>query len=263
MFADTVLSQVTNSAALANVTVAPGDSLTVRSFDSPAKCYLDDVIIKGGQVTTARLTSPNLHDTSRGITVLTAQAPSERTLPRYLTQHLISQDTLVMQGNSGAANSSVFALQTYYDSDAASNARLAHFGDIAGLIVNIKPVEVDCVCSATIGQWSDTLVTATENLLSANTDYALLGIVVDVAVAVVGIKGQDTGNLRISQPGSLLSFVTSEYFIEKSNDTGRPYIPIINAANANNTSVSVADNAVSTAVKVQLMLAELSQRVTT
>jgi hypothetical protein len=259
-FVDTVLAQVTNSAALTNVTFAAGDSLTVRGFDSPAHCYLDDIIVKGGQVTTARLTSPNLHDSTRGITVLTSQAPSERTLPRYVTQSMRSQDNLVFQGNSGAANSSVFALQLYYEGSDGNSARLAHLGDLAGLVVNIKPLEIDCATSATIGQWADTSITVTDNLLSANADYALLGLVVDTAVGVVAIKGQDTGNLRIGVPGSALSFVTSEYFVEKSNDTGRPYIPIINAANANNTVISVADNAASTAVKVQLILAELATK---
>lgn len=260
-FVDTVLTKVTNSTALVGVTVAAGDSLTVRSFQSPAQAFLDDIFIKGGQDVIARLTSPNLHDTTRGITVTTAQAPSERTLPRQISQMLTSQDNLVLQANSGGANSSVVALQNYYQGAEASNARLASLGDIQGNVKCLKPLEVDCTASATIGAWADTLITATENLLAANKDYAVLGYIVDVACAAVAVKGQDTGNLRIGAPGSVLSFVTSEYFIDKANDTGRPYIPIINAANASNTSVSVADNAASTAVIVQLILAELINNV--
>lgn len=255
---DTVLTQVTNSAALAAVTVANGDSLTVRSFAPPALAYLDDVIIKGGQSVTARLTSPYLHDTTRGITIISAGAPTVDALPKYGHQFLSTQDTLVLQATSGAANSSVVALQNYYTDLGASDARLYGWGDVSGLIKEIKPVEVDCTTSGTIGEWSDTLITTTENLLKANTDYAVLGYVVDVACAVVGIKGQDTGSLRICGPGSTNTYETSSYFVDKSNNTGRPYIPVINAANANNTSASTADDAASTAVKVQLVLAELS-----
>lgn len=256
---DTVLAEVTNSAALTPVTVANGDSLTVRSFAPPAQAFLDDVVIKGGQATTARLLSPYLHDTTRGITFTTAQAPSTRLVPRYTSQPLASQDNMVLQGNSGAANSSLFALINYYTDLGASDARLYMPGDVTGLITEVKPVEVDCAASATIGQWTDTLITTTENLLKANTDYAVLGYVVDVACGVVGLKGQDTGSLRICGPGSVLTYDTAEYFLQKSLDTGRPYVPVINAANANNTSVSVADNAASTAVKVQLILGELSR----
>lgn len=258
---DTILGSVTNQVALTAVTVAPGDSLTVRAFGAPQQAFLDDITLKGGQSVTARLLSPFLHDTTRGITVVTAQAPSAGLINRYADQPLSSQDLLQLQLLSSGANSTLVALHAYYTDLGASDARLHSWGDIAGLITQIKPVEVDCAASATIGAWSDTLVTTTENLLRANTDYALLGYIVDVACGVVGIKGQDTGSLRICGPGSLLTFVTDQYFITKSNDTGRPYIPVINAANVNNTFCSVADNAASTAVKVQLHFAELSQRV--
>lgn len=259
---DTVLAQVTNQVALANVVVAPGDSLTVRSFGPPAQAYLGDIIVKGGQSVTARLTSPYLHDTTRGITVITAQAPSLRTLPRQQSQPLSSQDNMVLQALSGGANSTAVALQTYYTDLGASDARLHSWGDIGGLINQVKPVEVDVAASAIIGQWNDVVITTTENLLKANTDYAILGYSVDVACLCVAIKGQDTGSLRISGPGSVLNFVTEEYFIEKSILSGDPWIPVINAANVNNTFVSVADNAAGTAVKVQLIMAELSHNLT-
>lgn len=255
---DTVGGFITNTAALGNATVSPGDSFQVRAFSPPAGAFLDDVILKGGQSVTGRITSPYLHDTTRGITAITVQAPSVRLLSRYGSQPMASQDVLGVQTLSGGANSTIIALLFYYTDLGASDARLHSWGDIAGLIKEIKPVEVDAAASATIGTWNDTVVTTTENLLKANTDYALLGFVVDVACAVVAIKGQDTGNLRIAGPGSVLSFATCEYFVDKSNDTGRPYIPVINAANVNNTYVSLLDNAAGTAVKVQLQLAELS-----
>lgn len=259
---DTVLGSVTNQVALTAVTVANGDSLTVRSFSSPAQAFLSDIILKGGQSVTGRLTSPYLHDTTRGITVITAQAPSLRTLPRQAPQPLSSQDTMILSALSSGANSTLVALQNYYTDLGASDARLHSYGDISGLINEVKPLEVDCTSSATIGQWTDTVCTTTENLLKANTDYAVLGFNVDVACGVVAIKGQDTGSLRIGAPGSVLSFATSEYFIEKSAQTGLPWIPVINAANVNNTFVSVADNTASLAVKVQLILAELSHNLT-
>ena len=255
---DTILAQVTNSAAVIAATVAAGDTLTVRNFQAPSEGLLEGITVKGGQATTVRILSPYFHDTTRGITYITAQAPTERTIPRQAPQRLVAQDVLQLQGNSGAANSSIFALHNYYTDLGASGARLHSWGDIAGLIAEIKPVEVDCTASATIGAWSDTAVTATENLLKANTDYAVLGYMLDVAVGVIAIKGQDTGNLRCGAPGSVLTDTSSEYFIRQTEETGRPHIPVINAANVNNTVVSVADNAASTAVRVQLILAELS-----
>lgn len=256
---DTVLGQVTNQVALTNITVAPGDTLTVRSFSSPAQAYLEDVIAKGGQSVTVRVTSPYLHDTTRGITGISAQAPWQRFMPRQAPQALSSQDVLAVQALSGGANSTAVFLRNYYTDLGAPGARLHSWGDISGIINDIKPVEIDVTASATIGQWNDTAITTTENLLRANTDYAILGYSVDVACLCVAVKGQDTGNLRIAGPGSVLQDLTQEYFIQLDQETGRPHIPVINAANVNNTTVSVADNAASTAVKVQLILAELSQ----
>jgi hypothetical protein len=256
---DTVLGQVTNSVAVVAATIAPGDSLVVRSFAPGQSAYLEDVILKGGQAVTGRVLSPYLHDTTRGITVTSSQAPTLRTIPRQAAQPLSSQDLLILQANSGASNSSIVALRTYYTDLGASDARLYMPSDVLPLISEVKPVEVDVAASATIGQWNDTLITVTENLLKANTDYAILGYSVDVACAVVAFKGQDTGNLRIGGPGTPLQDVSAEFFLDQSMQTGRPHVPVINAANVNNTFVSVADNAASTAVKVQLILAELTQ----
>lgn len=256
---DTVLTSVTNQVALANVTPANGDTLSVRNFQPPQQAFLENITLKGGQAVICRILSPLLHDTTRGITVTSAQAPTLRTLPRQTSQPLGAQDLLGVQATSGGANSSIAALHLYYTDLGASDARLYSWGDVQGLIKAIKPMEVDCAASATIGQWNDTLITATETLLRANTDYAVLGFSVDVACAVIALKGQDTGSLRVGAPGTPLQDVTAEFFINMSNDTGRPHIPVINAANAGNTSISIADSAAGTAVKVQLILAELSQ----
>jgi hypothetical protein len=257
---DTILGKVTNvNGVLTGVTVAPGDSLTVRNFPTPGQAFLENVIMKGATLPTARILSPYLHDTTRGITFISGQSPTVRTLSRRAPQMLTAQDTLIVQETSGAADSSAVALQVYYSDLGASDARLASWGDVAGIIQNIKPLEVDVTASATIGAWNDTAITTTENNLKANTDYAVLGYLVDVACLCVAVKGQDTGSLRIAGPGSILAHETDDYFARLSDETGRPHIPIINAANVNNTTVSVADNAASTAVKVQLILAQLSQ----
>lgn len=254
---DTILGQVTNSAALAAVTLAPGDTLQVKQFNDPSKAVLENVIIKGGQVSTARILSPSLHDPVRGITLLSAQAPTTFSLPREVGQPLTKGDVLTLQANSGAANSTAVALQHYYEDLGGIDALLYHWADIAGNIVNIKPIEVDVAASATIGQWNDLALTTTENLLHANKFYACLGYNVDVACAVVALRGPDTGNLRVGGPGSTIQSVTADYWAAESDRTSRPHIPVIQANNAGGTTVSVADNAAGTAVKVQLIMAEL------
>lgn len=254
---DTILGQVTNSVALTGITVASGDTLQVKNFDQASKAYLENIHVKAGQAATARILSPSFHDPVRGITFITAQAPTVFAMPREVGQPLTRGDVLTAQLTSGAANSSAVALQHYYENLPGTQAQLASWSDIAGYIDNVKPVEVDVTTSAGIGTWQDAALNATEDLLHADTWYACLGYVVDVAVAVVAVRGPDTGNLRVSGPGSVLTGFTGDYFVTESDRTGRPHIPLINSNNKGGTTVSAADNAASTAVKVQLILAEL------
>lgn len=256
---DTILGKVTNQVALTALTLASGDSLTVRGFQPPGKALLDNVFLKGATNPTVRITSPYLHDTTRPIQFISTQAPTVKTIPRCAPQELAPQDTLAVSAISGGADSTAVALRVYYTDLGAPGARLYGWGDVSGIIDNLKIFEVDVTASATIGAWNDLALTTTENDLRANTDYAVLGYVCDVACLAVAIRGQDTGNLRVSGPGSTLAHETSDYFVQMSNESGRPNIPVINAANVNNTTVTVADNAAGTAVKVQLVLAELSR----
>lgn len=260
---DTVLGSVTNDAALTAVTLATGDSATVRSFAPGSSALLETIVRKGGTAGSVQVRSPMFHDDVRGIQFTTSESPAAFLLPASVGQRLVSQDTLTIEANSGAADSTVVGLCAYYSNLAGSSARLHSWGDIGGNIRSIKPIEVDLTTSATIGAWSDTVITTTENLLHANTDYAVLGFVSNVALALVGIRGQETGNLRVCGPGASSTLDVSEYFIYMSNRHGTPHIPVFNSANKDSVYVSAADNAASTAAKVQLVLAELATNLAT
>lgn len=256
---DTVLGQVTNQVALTGITVAAGDTLQVKQYSDTSKAVLENVMMKAGQVATVRILSPLFHDPVRGITLISSQAPTTIALPREIGQPLTKGDLLTVQALSGGANSTAVALQNYYEDMNGVDANLVHWSDISGYVDNIKPLEIDVTASATIGQWNDVALTTTESLLHANKWYALLGYNVDVSCLAVAFRGPDTGNLRVSGPGSVLQMVTNDYFCTEADRTNRPHIPIFNANNAGASTISVADNAASTAVKVQLILAELDQ----
>ncbi len=246
-------------AVVTAATPANGDRFSVRSYNAPAYARLERVIRGGASSGIIQVRSPLFHDDVRGIRFTTAENPSVMLLPPEMGQPLVSQDTLTVELTGGAAETDIAVLIAYYSNLAGGSARLHSWGDVSALIANIKPLEIDCLASATPGQWNDTILTNTENLLRANTDYAVLGYVTDVAVTCVALKGQDTGNLRIGAPGATRTYDTSDYFIQWSNREGTPHIPVINAANAAGTFASVVDVGASTAVKVQLILAELSQ----
>lgn len=258
--ADTILCASINPGAGPSLatTTASGDPLAVRNFPQSGVAYLDNIIRMGTTAGFAQVRSPLFHDNVQGIRITPAESPSVFSIPGSAAQRLQAQDTLIAELSGGAAETDLVLLSTYYTDLPGASARLHDWSDIDGNIANIKPVRVAVTTSATVGAWQDTLITASENLLKANTDYAVLGWMTSAAVACVCIKGSDTSNLRIGGPGSTQEFPTTQYFKYMNEKTGRPYIPVFNAANANNTFVSTAAATASVAATVELILAQLS-----
>jgi hypothetical protein len=261
---DTIASfQTTVASTLAAGVMATGDSNVVRNFPDSAKAQLielfyDDVTSPQA----ARIRSALFHDNVRGIQVTPGATAPAKILPSYGFQELKAQDALTFELSTAAATGrALLAAAIYYSQLPGAASRLYMPGDVLGLIANIKPVYVAIGSGAnTAGQWYDLVMTTTENLLKANTDYAVLGIEFDQAVAAVAVKGADTGNLRCAVPGGVNNPYAADYFVRKSYETGLPLIPVINAANAGSTFVSLISSAATGAAgTAQLILAQLSQ----
>ena len=249
-------------AALTAVTMANGDSNRVRSFPTTARAVLEQIMYQATTRGSLQVSSPMFHDPVRGIRLTPGQSPAQFLLPRETGQPLVTGDTLTIElSGCLAAETDVVALSIYYQDLPGTAARLHSWGDIAAIVKSIKPVEVDVAAPAAANAWSDTLINATEDLLHAHTDYAVLGYILDVAGCAVGIRGQDTGNLRICGPAVVTEIDTSDYFVRMSDLFQTPHIPVINADNKGSTFVSVIQGTALAAQKVQLILAELSQPV--
>jgi len=260
---DTIASfQGTVASTLAAGVMATGDSSVVRNFPGTAKAriiaaFYDDVTTPLAW----RVRSPLLHDNVRGIQFGPGAAAPSSLFPQYLQQYLQPQDQLTFELSTAAATGKALgAISIYYDQLPGASARLYSLGDIAGNIDNIKPVLVSIGSGAnTAGQWLDTVITTTENLLHANTDYAVLGATLDVAVACLAVKGIDTGNLRVAVPGGVNNPYGPDWLVRLSVQTGLPAIPVINAANAGSTFVSIISSAATAAASsFTLYLAELT-----
>jgi hypothetical protein len=257
---DTVLANAVNPGAgggTATVT-ASGDSLSIRNFPSANAAYLEGLTRMGTTAGLAQIRSPLLHDNVQGIRITPGESPSYYSIPSDAQQMLQAQDTLVITIGGGSSETDIAILYIYYTNLPGAAARLCNPSDLAGNIKYLKPIQVAVTSSPTIGAWLDTVITTTEDLTHANKDYAVLGYTSNTALGVIGIKGIDTGNLRAAGPGnSTNEFTTTRYFEWLSEQTGRPHIPVWNAANKNGTYVSVAAATASVAATVELMCVEL------
>lgn len=243
----------------AAATANTGDSLTVRNFPNTAYARIDAIARQGATEGFVEIKSPRLHDAVRGLHVITVETPSVFLLPRQTGQPVYPADTLTVNISGGTNEVDAGAFFTYYSDLPGSNAHAFAWDALASQVVNLKSLEVDVSAQATSAGWSDTTLTTTENLLKADTWYALLGYEVDAACLAVGLKGPETGNYRYCGPGPTTSFPTHDYFIRMSQLHGQPYVIVFNANNRANLFCSTATVSTSATPKVVLNLAELAR----
>lgn len=242
------------------LTAATGDSFAIRSFDMSTPAYLDNV---WGQEATAgfvQVRSPRLHDNVRGIRVPILAATTRAELAYEPNQLLYPQDVLTVECAGGAAETDAFGLLLYYTDVPGMAARLASWDQIKARMVNVLTINLTMTAPAAVGQWGagKALNDATGgDLTKANTDYAILGYLVDTACTSIGIKGPDTGNARVGGPGSIDPVETRSWFVDNAQRSGLPFIPIINSANKGATNVAQQNNAAAGTPIISLILAEL------
>lgn len=252
--------RVTNpGATITALTPNTGDSFTVRSFDSAQKAFLENVWSMQASAGVVRIRSPRLHDQAQGIRVRGLVNNVRPLLPEVADQQLYPQDVLVFEQSGGAAEVDAAAMLVYYPDIGGLDANLATWEEIAPRIVNITTEEQNITTGATAGDWGGSqALNADFDTLKRNVRYALLGYIADTRVLAVGVTGVDTGNLRVGGPGETAPDITSGWFVDLSMRTGKPHIPILNAANIGSTTFDVASTATGAAVNVSLIFAELA-----
>lgn len=262
---DTILAFSTQAGAGAfpqTLAATTGDSLVVRGTVGESKAHLMAAVFKSDAAGNEfRITSPLLHDNVTGLTFVAPENPTIFSVPEPTSVELNEQDTLVVQGQSGAATTITAGLVIYYDDLRGTDADLHHWSDIKDDIKFIKSVQVQLGAIA-VGAWTDTLITATEDQLHADASYAVLGYTVSPAVALVGIKGVATGNLRACGPGFAQTLEISDYYIKMSQEHNMPYVPVFQANDRRAFFVSAADSVAraNQAVTVSLVVAQLKTK---
>lgn len=254
-----ISGRATNPAALAALTPNTGDSFTVRSAPMDAKVYLEDVWASAATAGVVRIRSPRLHDQAQAIRLRVPAANQRPLLGWAVNQTLYPQDNLIYEIQGGGAEVDASSFLVYYDNMPGIDASLATWDEIAPRIVNVAGMEQNVTSGATAGDYSGVqALNADFDTFKRNVKYALLGYVTDTAILSVGFRGVDTGNLRVGGPGPIAPDITRDWFVQLSRESGRPHIPIINAANVAGVSFDIAAIQTATAVNVTAIMAELS-----
>lgn len=251
---------------LTALTMASGDSLTVRSAQMGTDIRLINAWAFNVGAGILRIRSPRLHDNVQGIRMRVAASDPTNLMPLGAYQTLIPQDTLIaeLSGSGTAGKIEQAQLLLWYRDLPGVAARLANWSDIASAAVNELTNEVAITAGASGGYSGAAALNATFDLLKANTDYAVIGATADAACAAMTLKGPDTGNLHVGVPGPTTGrWTTIDWFKKLSERLGIPCIPIINSANKAGTTIEVVQNDGGAAVNVTWYLLELKPGVKT
>jgi len=241
------------------VTMDTNDSNIVRATGSNDPIWLDQAWAMGATAGLIRVRSPKMHDANQAIRQRYNANNADPLLAEYTKQILYPQDTLTIEITGGGAETDMMSLLVYYENISGLAAQLRTWDQILPLIQNYCGQECNMTTGATAGQYGGAqALNASVSFLKANTWYAVLGYLVDVACGTVGLTGTDFGNLRIGGPGSIRNELTAGWFVDLDRRTGRPYIPVFNSANIGNITVDIATPATATAINVTWNLAELA-----
>lgn len=248
------------STTLTALGLASGDSLQIRNAQIDSMIRLVNAWADNQTSGTLRIRSPRLHDNVEGLRLDVLASEVKPLLPRRFMQKLIPQDTLTVQlsGSGTAGDIETATLLVFYEDLPGISARLIDAPALLANMVHIMSVENTLSLGTSGGYSGEEAITAEFDQLKANTDYALLGYLVDAECATVGWRGSDTGNVRVGGPGDELGRdYTASWFYDLSFWNQMPMIPVFNSANKDAILIDGVQDENGTDVTVTSIFAEL------
>lgn len=233
------------STTLTALTMAAGNSLTVRAFNDPAKAYMLNMWTDNQGVGQFQIRSPKFHDNVQGINIGTVISEVQPLMPMGVPQRLYSQDTLaaLLSGSATAGDIETGVFMNYYEDLPGTDANLKHWNEIKDQIESIM-ISTNTLSTGTAGGWSgQEAINAEVDNWKANRYYALLGFQTTLECAAVRWQGSDTGNLGVGGPGTeSLKHLTGDWFRRISEAYDLPLIPVFNAANKSSILIDCAQD---------------------
>lgn len=245
-------------------TPAAGDSFAIRNTDLSKKVWLLDA---WGNYDTAagmfRVRSPRLHDNVQGIRLRVVNNNADALVSgagdAIYAQRLYPQDVLILEQTGSAANIDTSHMLLLYDDVPGIAGRFIDNNILMQAGINRVGQEVSITTTAASGNYTGAVaINSTNDNFKPNTDYAILGVEVDTRVGVVGIKGADTGNVRIGTPGEpAMRHVYANWFQRLSKAYNRALIPVFNSAGKAAVLVDATGHTAAVTTVVTIHLVEL------
>ncbi len=252
---DTVTATVTAAAAGGSAAAAVlGDSLALRSTGS--RIRLLNAWIDTDALGFVQITSPKLHDNTRGIRLRTTVHQPFPLLPYETMQDLFPVDALAVTiaSAAGAGKIDNLCMLLYYDDLQGPSGRYLSVGDLEKRRAETVTVEFSLAPTAGNIYSTATAITGLSDLLKRGSDYVLVGYKVDTEATAITIRGADTGNLRIGMPCDPAGgFYTGSWFYDLSLYTNLALMPMFAANNSPGIFIELVSNDLLATVKGSLI----------
>lgn len=250
-------------ATLTQLTASTGTSFVVRGTDVNKKAWMLSSWAFNATAGEMRIRSPRLHDNQQCMRNRVTAAFAGPLIPGHtngsIAQRFWAQDGVIVELSGGGAELDCGAVLVAYDDLDGINGRFIDYATCQKNIIDLVTVEVTVTAVATGNFGGAVTINSTNDNLIANTDYAIMGGMVDTRCCAVGITGVDLGNIRIGFPGEpSLRDETQNWFIQLAQAFNQAYIPVINSANKAATTIDVQTNGAGGTFIVNLELAQLA-----
>jgi hypothetical protein len=257
---DTVTATVTAAAAAGSAAAAvAGDSLIIRS--TSGRVRLLNAWIDTDATGFVQITSPKLHDNTRGLRFRTAIHTPYPLLPFETMQDLYPVDTLAVTVASAAGAGKIdnTSLMVYYDDLSGVQQTLIDVPTLQKRKLETVTVEYAPGAPASGSTYSGlAAINAQSDLLKRGSSYALVGYQVSSTLVTLTIRGADSGNLRIPMPGfAPMGFVSATWFYDLANYYGLPLIPVFQANNSPAIFIEQISNDLLAAITASLIFVRL------
>lgn len=241
---EVITVQATSPGAGATFSAVAGNSTVVRDAD---KAWLLGYWGRRNVQGHFQITSPLLHDAIVGIQArMNAADENETNLINIgCPQKLTPQDNLVTQGSGSAGGDiEVNSYLVMYDKLAGIDGKLISAEELKSRAIELYDSTNTITLGVLGGYTGSELLSADQDQLKANQDYAIIGMTISNGGAgpvTIRYISPDWGNLGVGIPAlEHNSWVTSNYFQRLAKWTNMPVIPVFNASQKSSVFIDAA-----------------------
>lgn len=257
---DTITATVTAAAAAGSAAAAvAGDSLVIRS--TSGRVRLVNMWIDTDATGFVQVTSPKLHDNTRGLRFRTQVHQPLPNLPFECMQDFYPVDTLTVTVASAAGAGKIdnTMMMVYYDDLSGVAQTLIDVPTLEKRRLETVTVEYAPGAPASGSTYSGlAAITAQSDLLKRGSSYALVGAITSANVTGITVRGADSGNLRVPVPGPApFQDRQATWFYDLSNYMNLALIPVFQANNSPAIFVEQISNDLLAAITASLIFVRL------